>query len=120
MINVGRVLHSRNFSQSFDVYRKTGGAWDAGRFEQDETKISMIGVVTVAKPKELEQLPEGDRVLGIMSFHCTKPIFVTHSADTPGTSDEIVWNGEKYRVSAVLPNSDYGYWKAYGVRVVGD
>jgi glucose dehydrogenase len=125
MINVGRIVNSRNFAQpgGFTVYRQTG-QWDAGDWTvSSETTIQMQGTVTAMNPKDLTQVPEGDRVTGIMCFYSQQPIYVTRATDgtSPGgTSDEIVWQGERYRVSSVNPWQDFGYYKAFGVRMVSD
>ena len=122
MINVSRVLHSKNFAQpaGFSVYRKSGGSWISGRFVQTETQITLQGVITPATAKELLQLPEGDRITGTMCIRSDEQIYTTRNGDSPGTSDEIVWNNERYRISSVLPWSDFGYWKAFAVRMVSD
>ncbi|NHN33540.1 hypothetical protein [Paenibacillus agricola] len=119
MINVGRITLSRNFAQpkGFTVFRITGETV-GGRFTPfPEAEIKMQGTITVASPKDLEQVPEGDRVTGSMCFYSTQQIHVTRPE---GISDEIVWQGERYRVSAVVPWQDFGYFKAFGVRMAGD
>lgn len=124
MINVGRIVNSRNFAQQngFTVYRQTG-SWVAGRWVSSETPIQMQGTVTAMNPKDLTQVPEGDRVTGIMCFFSQQPIYTTRAqsgTNQGGTSDEIVWQGERYRVSSVQPWSDFGYYKAFGIRMVSD
>lgn len=118
MINVGRIVNNRNFSQpsGFTVYRQTG-TWVAGRWVAEEAEIQMQGTVTVANSKDLTQVPEGDRVTGMMCFYSQQPIYETNP---DGTSDEIEWQGERYRVYSVFPWSDFGYWKALGTRMVSD
>lgn len=123
MINVGRIVHSRNFAQTFTVYRQTG-EWVAGRWvrSSEEIVIQMRGTVTAMNPKDLVQVPEGDRVTGMMCFYSTEPIYTTRADDddSGGTSDEIEWQGERYRISSVVPWSDFGYYKAFGVRMVSE
>ena len=122
MINVGRIVNSRNFAQSngITVHRKTGGHWEAGRFVQTEIELTFGGTVTPCSPKELAQVPEGDRVAGIMCFHSEQKIYTTYNDVEKGTSDEIEWQGERYRIASVIPYVDFGYWKAFGVRMVSD
>ncbi|RKN75004.1 hypothetical protein [Paenibacillus ginsengarvi] len=124
MINVGRVVLSRNFAQpkGFKVYRTTG-AWANGRFVLDpEKQLTLQGTVTVANADDLEQIPEGDRVSGMICSYSPQPIYVTRAdgEESPGVSDEIEWRGERYRVKAVLPWIDFGYYKAFGERMAGD
>jgi hypothetical protein len=124
MINVGRVVLSRNFAQlgGFTVYRQSGN-WVAGRWEPSESTLQLQGTVTAMNPKDLEQVPEGDRVTGMMCFYSTQPIYTTRAAgdiESGGTSDEIEWRGERYRIMSVQPWQDFGYYKAFGTRMVSD
>jgi hypothetical protein len=114
-INVSKVIKSPKFVQTYTVFRKTGD-WVSGRFVSTESQIKVSGVVTPPNAKEILQVPEGDRTTGVMCFHSTQELFVTRPE---GTSDEIVWKGIRYRVSQVMPWIDYGYWKAFGVRMEG-
>jgi hypothetical protein len=120
MIDVSRVINSPKLQQNYIVYRQSGH-WLAGEFIETETELSLSGVVTVAKTKDLDQLPEGDRVKGVMCFYATKKLNVTRNNEgDKGTSDQIEWRGERYRVIQVSPHIDYGYYKAYAVRMAGD
>jgi len=121
MLNVGRVINSSKFRQPkpFTVWRKTGD-WVAGRFEETEIPIPMSGVITAAGTKDLLQVPEGDRVLQIMVFHSTLPLFITHDdIEGKGTSDQIEWHGERYRLLQLKDWSDFGYYKAFGTSMGG-
>ncbi len=125
MINVGRIVVSRNFAQpnGYMVYRTTGD-WVNGRWvDNPEVAIKMDGTITVANVNDLVQVPEGDRVIGLMCFYATIPLYTTRAAvgsDLGGISDEIAWQGDRYRVSSVSPWSDFGYCKAFGTRMAGN
>ena len=86
---------------------------------QFASPLTMTGVVTVPDEKELEQMPEADRVKGIMAFYATQALYITHADGTPGTSDKILWRGDYYRLTNCRNYADYGYWKAIGVRIEG-
>jgi hypothetical protein len=123
MINVSRVLSSKNFNQAFTVYRKKGH-WDKGAIVQAEDTLTFQGVISVASPKEILQVPEGDRVSGIMVFYSSSEIYTTRAWGTEyqadyGTSDELVWRGERYKVVHVAPYGDYGYYKAFATYMEG-
>jgi hypothetical protein len=124
MINVGRVVLSSNFKQPFIIHRKTG-IWDKGRFTQTElSSIDVEGVVNVANPKELMQLPEGDRIAGTMAFYCPQKLYVTHAynaedTNTHGTSDELEWKGVRYKITNVFDYELQGYFKAFAVYMEG-
>ena len=66
------------------------------------------------------QVPEGDRVTGALTFYSPAEICETRGGEYSGTSDVIEWRGDRYRVAKVWPYADYGYWKAYAVRMDGD
>ncbi|QDX92065.1 hypothetical protein EEL30_06595 [Brevibacillus laterosporus] len=116
MIDVSEVITDPDFAQSFTVHRKSG-EWIAGRSVSSDASITMTGIVTVADAKTLEQLPEGDRVTGLMCFYSTHELFTTREQ---GTSDQLEWRKELYRVKQVFPYGDYGYFKAIGQRMAGD
>jgi hypothetical protein len=119
MINVAKVLTSHRLCKSFTVYRNTGH-FAIGGYEQDsEQEISMIGAVMPTDSKDIDQLPEGDRVTESFTFYSKDPIYLT-SSDNHGTSDQILYNGTRYRVAKVRNFLDYGYNKAIAVRMNGD
>lgn len=122
-LNVSRVINNPQFAQGYTVYRKTG-QWVAGRFVEIENALNYYGTITAANVKDLNQVPEGDRVTGMMCFYSTQPIYVTRDdtdidSNEIGTSDEIEWRGERYRIVQILPEQDWGYYKAFGTRIKG-
>lgn len=120
LINVSKVILDSRFYQSFKIFRKSG-EWLKGRFEQNETEISISGVITPAKPKEIEMIPEGDRVGGEISIHTINKLYTTHSLENEeGTSDEIEWQGERYKIYQVNDYSQYGYYSAIAMRLVSN
>ena len=120
-INVARVLNSPKFVKSFNVYRETG-AFVAGRWTQTSQEIiAMRGVIVPEGTKDIIQVLEGDRTSQLASFYCKQEIFVTRNDGAfSGTSDRIEWRGSQFRIFKVLPWSDFGYYKAFGVSVEGD
>lgn len=116
MINVNRIVNNPKVSREFIIYRKNG-EWINGRFEEKETPVVLRGVISVAKAKELEWIPEGDRVGGELMVHCTEKIFTTRNNENDiGTSDELLWNDERYKIYSVSPYSDFGFYKAIAMR----
>ncbi|ENK0558917.1 hypothetical protein AB2T19_003769 [Clostridium botulinum] len=118
MINVSRVINDPRVSQTFIIFRKPG-KWERGRFipEKDEIEINMRGVISVAKPKDIEIIPEGDRVGGELVIYSTQEIFTTRKVEKDsGTSDELLWHGERYKIYSVSPYIDYGYYKVIAMR----
>ena len=126
MINVAKAVIDLRFSQKFKVFRKSG-EWVKGRFIEGEKEISMIGVITPSKPKEIEMIPEGDRVGGEITIHTTRKLYTTRSINTSeaneenqGTSDIIEWQSERYKLYQVNDYSQYGYYSSIGMRLVSN
>lgn len=119
MINLSSVVLDPRFAQTFTVYRNNG-EYNAGRFEEKETPITMTGTISIASDLEIQQIPEGDRVGGEILIHTNKKIYTTRTDDgteNEGTSDEIEWHGDRYKIYSVSDYSDYGYYKAIGQRM---
>ncbi|MFT8350034.1 hypothetical protein [Clostridium saccharoperbutylacetonicum] len=115
------------FAQSIKVYRKTGDWAPNGEFVTTENEIIMTGVISIANAKQIEFMPEGDRIGGEIAIHTTQILYNSRSADeteTPqkeaGLSDEIEWHGDRYKIYQVNEYSDYGYYFAIGQRKAGD
>jgi hypothetical protein len=120
MINLANVLRPGGpFSQPFVIQRASAGTFVAGGYQQGEQNIPAYGAITVAKERDLKQVPEADRVEGSMLFLSVTEIKLTHGGTGAGTSDLIVWRGDIYRIAKVWPYADYGFWRALGVRTSG-
>lgn len=120
MINLSRVITDPRIAQKkpFTVYRKSGD-WQGGRWVQAETPISMQGIITPATAKDITQVPEGDRTGGELTILTLEPVYVTHLDDNfKGTSDEILWNNERYRVFNVFPWNEFGFYHAIAIRMI--
>ena len=106
----------------FTIFRSTG-QFGPGGFISKETKVPVGGIITVATPQDLQMVPEGDRVPGSMHIITQARLYVTHMAGTAGpvsgVSDQLEWDGNRYRVQAVEPWKDFGFWSAIAVRMVG-
>ena len=119
MLDVSEILYDPDLSQAFTVMRSSGSFQIGGWVENTPTTINMNGVITVATERDSQQVPEGDRTTGAMLFYTDQQLFITHNDASLGTSDVIAWQGVNYRLVKVWPQVDYGYWKAYGVRLPG-
>ena len=113
MLSVSDLLNDFDFVQSFTVYRKTMTR-QRGNIDSAETSLAFSGVALPATQIELNQIPEGDRQTGAMCFYTQQEIKITNTA---GTSDEILWHGNRYRVHIVEPYVDYGFWKAIATKM---
>lgn len=124
MLNMSKMLYNKRFSQPFTICRKIGD-WDHGEFIETclIPAINTIGTILPASRKEIMQFPEGDRSTSMMSFHSPVEIMTTHVDDGngyEGTSDEIYWKGNNYKILGVDPYGDFGFYKAYGVLMEGE
>jgi hypothetical protein len=117
--NLLDVVSNPDICEAFTIQRNPGvftaGGWQAGQ----NVVIQAYGVVSVAQVRQLEMIPEADRVHGARVFHSATPMYVT-SEDRGITSDVLVWNGVSYRVMSVgaYPNRG-GYYEAVAVRMAG-
>jgi hypothetical protein len=132
--------------KGFTIIRTTG-SFKIGGFTLDtpvEIKVP-DGLVTMLNVKEINQVPEGDRVKGSAAFYVPVEIKVSRAQEGTealqtesgegvtveggevveipiydlGISDRIRWNGDTYKLFSVANYSAYGYWKGVGVREVG-
>ena len=114
MVNVSGALF--RFLQPITVNRQNGswvqGVWTPGAPQA----IAMQAVVTVPDATELQMLPEGDQEAGAIEVYVYAPNALYVTSDN-GTSDQIVWNGNTWRVMRVWDLTAYGYWRAIAVKM---
>ena len=117
-VNLARVVHSPRMSQKITILRR-GGSWQYGTWVQDEnpTELSMRGIVTMASTKDLQQVPEGDRLTGAIKILTTERIYITSDGEI---TDMVFWRGARYRIVTVTPDIDYGFYRSIGSRLDGD
>ena len=116
MIDLSEVVNDPDLAKEFAILRQSGSFQLGGWVSDPPQEIPAFGVITVATPKMLQMVPEGDRVGGEMAFITANEIYLT-SEKRSGTSDQLVWHGEKYRVIHVAPWMDYGFFIAVAVRM---
>jgi hypothetical protein len=121
MIDLSSVVTDPRFAQTFLVYRKTG-EWIGARFKGNGIdEITMVGTISIASAKQIEFIPEADRIGGEILIHCAKELYTSRNApNNSGTADELLWHGERYKIYSINPYSDYGYFSAIGQRLASD
>jgi hypothetical protein len=123
MIDLSEVVNDSDFAQLFTVRRLTGsyvnGAWVTSAVD-----IQIYGIVTVASNKDLQMIPEGDRVTGSMLFHASQPLYITelqggagqspfgYSGPVQETGNQIAVNGQLYLSVAPLVSGPGGFGQA--------
>jgi hypothetical protein len=123
MIDLSFAVTDPRFAQIITVIRNTG-KYVAGRFILDTPQtIEMAGVISIANAKQIQFIPEGDRIGGEIAIHATQPLYNSRNAtdlEKAGISDEILWHGDLYKIYQVNEYSDYGYYFAIGQRKASD
>lgn len=117
--SIAEVVNDPDFAQSFSIQRSQGGTWQAGKWVDSKTTIGMWGAIQPPTPEELDQVPEGDRITGVIAIWSTGQIYETNVDSKLGISDIATWHNEPYRILKVFPWNDYGYWKALACRMSG-
>lgn len=121
-MNLARVIRSSRLNnQEFQVYRSQGEFAEGGWVEttQSPASFAMRGIVVPAREKELRQFPEADRVVGGIMFYTMAPLYVTRAGEYQGTSDQVEWQSEMYKILNTMPYVDYGFYASLGQRVSG-
>ena len=120
MVNVGRVVRSKRLGCQRITVKRYAASWQAGVYTRDEDKpiiLQVAAIVTVAQPKDLQLLPEGDRITGAMKFLTNVEL---HATNGEAISDELEWRGARYKILTVTPDIDYGFYRSIGTRLDGD
>lgn len=117
-LDVSEIVNDPELAEPFIIRRSRGG-FVRGGWSDQITEIPAYGVVSVAAEKDLEVLPEGDRVREARVFHSSQPIYITN-AENVGVSDVLVWNNVAYRVLSVADYSNRGYYRAVACRTAGN
>lgn len=134
MINVTEIVNDPDFAQPFIIFRSKG-QFVAGGFTDTKTTISFYGSIQVANPNELEMVPEGDRVKGVISIHTEKALYLSRNrgdafeqsfgksgfgSPNSNESDIVQWRNQQYKCMYQYPWVDFGYFKTLAVRMSGE
>lgn len=120
MIDVSELITDPDFAESYQVERSTG-FFDEGGFTESLNVFDNYGSVQPTDTKDLEQVAEGDRISGSITFYSVIPLFVTRNKSEKGNSDKLIFNGERYKIVKLLDfMSNGGYQKAIAVSIAGD
>ena len=106
MIDVSQLITDPDFCEPF-VIRRRIGKWEAGRFIATP-EDTVNGIVEPTSGDDLEQVPEGDRVSGMMTFYTKQPVYLSQDKQQ---SDEIIWRGKLYKAVQILDWSRHGFYK---------
>jgi len=119
-LNLTRVVNSPAFAQEYIVNRSVG-TFQEGGFVFTTTAIPFWGIIQPASDSDMAQVPEGDRVTGMIGFISEERMYRTYvDGQTEGIGDQIVWRGQNYKVVAVVPWKDFTFHKAIASRQAGE
>lgn len=107
MIDLGSLINDPDFCESF-IIRRRNGEWQKGRFVTVHEDMKVTGIVEPTSGDDLEQLPEGDRVRGMMTFYTKEQL---NLALDPQQADHIICRGKVYKAVQVLDWSRHGFYK---------
>lgn len=117
------VVNDPDLAEAYTI-KRSNGQQTVGGWVDTKTELSAFGVVTVATEKQLQSLPEADRVRGIRAFFNEFPMYVTSELrkdGTSGTSDILVWEGQSYKVLSVGQYQNRGgFYCALAARMKGN
>jgi hypothetical protein len=121
VIDLSDIVNDEDIACPFSIIRTSGGTWVTGGIWQPGPPVTIpaFGPVRNATGKELQQLPESDRVTEALTFRSTTQMFVTNLAGAQ-TSDVLVYQEDQYRVLRVKNYSDQGVWYAMAARMAGN
>ena len=118
VVNMSEVMNDPDLAQAFLIQRSTQGTFLNGVWQTTPVTLSGYGPIRPASAREINMLPEGDRVGEIKAFWSSQPIYGTRGTSGKGeSSDILVWNGLYYRVLQVFQDQDYGFYKALATRM---
>lgn len=122
------VINDPDLGEPFTILRSTG-QFGPGGWQDTRSSIDVFGLVTQSSQKQIESIPEADRVHSMRTFITECPMYVTdETRDTndgsgttgSGASDILVWNGVNYRVIGVNNFSNRGgFYLAIAARMSG-
>ena len=107
MIYVSNLITDPDFCEPF-IVRKKPGRWEDGEFVTLPVDKRVTGIVEPTTGDDLEQIPEGDRVSGMVTFYTKEAIDL--SLDNH-LADEFIWRKKLYKAVTVLDWSRHGFYK---------
>ena len=119
MISLEDIVNDPDFAEQFSIERSSG-AFVMGVYEQTQNIVKAYGVVTPSNPEEMQQVAEGDRLLGSITVKSSTQFLLSQTTAGGGqenVADVIDWNNDRYRVVYLWPWQDFGYYKCIANRI---
>lgn len=118
MIEVSELLNDPDLCESFTITRTTGTFQIGGWQKNVPQVIQAYGAVRNTSGKELEMVPEADRIKNTLTFRTVFPLYTTNE-QLGQVSDVLTFHGEDYRILAVKDYSQQGYFLAIATIMKG-
>lgn len=116
MINVGKILFNQRFVQPFVLTRKTGAfvASAEGKYATTSATVNLTGIIQPASQEDKVQfLTEGQRALASIKLFCKSQLLMDNGLGQQ--SDELDWQGVRYRIAFAKSWQLHGYYMAIAV-----
>jgi hypothetical protein len=126
VINLSKIIHSRNFAQNITIERSSNGHFVGPDYIEDKTIITVRGIMVNPKnSKEVIQTPQGDRATGFVEVYVDSntPLFVSRKRNDGNNISDIIIDGcgtayeVRYRIDNVYDRAKWGFYKAEAVRL---
>jgi len=117
LVDLNEVVNDPDLAEPFTLLRTTGNFVQGGYQPNRTQAIASFGVISSPSGEELKQIPEGDRVEGMITIHTQNEIKETNPN---GISDVVLWLGQKYRVIKVWKYANRNFWYAIAGRMAGE
>ena len=121
MIDLSELLTDPDFSEPISIARTNVSWLLSGEKPTTSITIPAIAIVTPTSAEDVQQLPEGDRVSGAMTFRSTTVLQMAYENGATGSTeaDIVTWRGQPWKIVYVWPWNSFGVPKAVGVLVSG-
>lgn len=115
-IDVSDIVNDIDLAFNFTLLRYQG-TFQLGGYNEISESITFWGPVQPSSNEDTLMVSEADRITGMFTFWCEQQLFNTSPV---GTGDVILWNNQQYRILAVKPWAQNGYYRAVGSRLSGE
>lgn len=115
MMDMSDVVAWDDIQLPFTVLRPAVGTMVEGRYtEGTPVSLSRVGVIQpVSAQDAINFLPEGERQNNAITIFCTEDINMGDGMDV--RPDEVVFDGQTYRVAFSKNFKHHGYWRVIAV-----
>src|SRR5579872_2517190 len=118
---LSEVVNDPELAESFTIQRSIA-VFARGGVQTQVSAIPSYGIIDNAQGQDMDQIPEGDRVTGMIVIHTEAQIYLTQvdpATEVSYISDIVQWHNLDWRVMHVTDKSNRGFYSALAVRMSG-